>query len=168
MKIICKLKYYYYGYRLQRLGMKLGFSIPINRIGPGLSIRHVGPIIINGGVTIGANCNIHVGVNIGTKAGYSNLAPKLGDNIYIGPGAKIFGDIEIASNIAIGANSVVNKSFVTPNKAIAGIPAKEIGETDMRKILVLATKILDSKIPYNAILGLPALETYEKLKKFGY
>ncbi|MDQ0206986.1 serine acetyltransferase [Alkalicoccobacillus murimartini] len=57
-----------------------------------------------------------------------NKAPKLGDGIYIGPGVKIFGEIEIADNIAIGANSVVNKSFLTPNKTIGNIPAREISD----------------------------------------
>ena len=47
--------------------------------------------------------------------------------IYIGPGAKLFGKIYIADGCAIGAGSVVNKSFETPNMAIAGVPAREIG-----------------------------------------
>jgi serine O-acetyltransferase len=50
-------------------------------------------------------------VVIGTQAGISDKAARLGDNIYVGPGAKIYGAIEISDNIAIGANSVVNRSF---------------------------------------------------------
>jgi serine O-acetyltransferase len=42
-----------------------------------------------------------------------------------GPGAKIFGDIIIADNIAIGTNSVVNKSVYEKNISIAGILAKK-------------------------------------------
>lgn len=44
----------------------------------------------------------------------SKKAPKIGDNVYIGPGAVLFGDIEIADNCWIGANAVVNKSFLEP------------------------------------------------------
>lgn len=114
--------------RFRRLSIRLGFDIPCNVFGPGLSIAHYGLIIVNGAARIGANCRIHSGVNIGTKAGHTYLAPKIGDNVYIGPGVKIFGPIEIASGIAIGANSVVNKSFQEPNISIAGVPARKISD----------------------------------------
>ena len=53
-------------------------------------------------------------------------APKIGNNVYIGPGAVLFGDIEIADNCWIGANAVVNKSFLESYSVIAGVPAKVI------------------------------------------
>ena len=68
---------------------------------------------------------IHACTNIGSSRDDVS-APQIGNNVYIGPGAKIFGDIVIADNIAIGANSVVNKSFYEKNISIAGIPAKKI------------------------------------------
>jgi serine O-acetyltransferase len=114
--------------RFRRLSIRLGFDIPCNVFGPGLSIAHYGSIVVNGAARIGANCRIHSGVNIGTKAGHTFLAPKIGDNVYIGPGAKIFGPIEIADGVAIGANAVVNKSFTEPNITIAGVPAKKISD----------------------------------------
>ena len=114
--------------RFRRLSIRLGFDIPCNVFGPGLSIAHYGTIIVNGAARIGENCRIHAGVNIGTKAGHTFLAPKIGDNVYIGPGVKIFGPIQIASGIAIGANSVVNKSFQEPNISIAGVPARKISD----------------------------------------
>lgn len=73
-------------YRYSRLGKKLGFTIPINVFGPGLSIAHYGTIVVNDGAKIGANCRLHVCVTIGTQAGQSNDAPQIGDNCYIGPG----------------------------------------------------------------------------------
>ena len=60
--------------------------------------------------------------NIGA---YEGGAPVIGDNVYIGPGAKIFGDITIGNNVSIGANAVVNRSF-PDNVIIAGVPAKVI------------------------------------------
>lgn len=121
-------------YKFRKISIKLGFSIPINTFGPGLSIVHYGTIIINKNVRVGANCRMHACVNIGASGGRS-LAPRLGDNVYIAPGAKIYGDISIPNNTAIGANAVVNKSFEKENTIIAGIPAKVIGEVDIKKII---------------------------------
>lgn len=106
--------------------VKLGFTIPPNTCGKGLNIHHYGCIVINENARIGENCNIQQGVNIGQNYGNSNV-PTIGNNVYIGPGAKIFGKIYIADGCAIGANAVVNKSFKTPNVNIVGIPAREVG-----------------------------------------
>jgi serine O-acetyltransferase len=122
-------------YRYRRLGRRLGFSIPINVFGPGLSIAHAGTIVVNRGTRVGANCRLHVCVNIGTKAGSSNDAPQIGDNCYIGPGAKLFGPITIGNNMVIGANAVVNKSFPEGNATIGGIPAKIISDKDSTGLL---------------------------------
>ena len=67
----------------------------------------------------GNNCIGNNGINL-------NKCPKIGNNVDIGYGATIIGDIEIADNIIIGANSLVNKSFLESNIIIAGIPARKI------------------------------------------
>ncbi len=121
------LGYMYYKIKFHKLSLKLGFSIPCNAFGPGLSIAHYGSIIVNDNVKVGANCRLHCGVNIGASAGGSN-APEIGDNVYIGPGAIIFGDIKIVSNVTIGANSTVNKSCLQENVVFAGTPAKIVKE----------------------------------------
>ena len=108
--------------RLRRLQVKLGFSIPLNVCGPGLSIAHYGTLVISPDASIGNNCRIHVGVNIGTSRG-SIGAPVIGNNVYFGPGAILFGGIKIADSISVGANATVNKSFITPNVVVAGTPA---------------------------------------------
>lgn len=128
--------------RFHRLGLKLGFSIPLNVFGPGLSIAHYGTIIVNGNARVGANCRLHAGVNIGAEAGSAGSAPTLGDNCYIGPGAKLFGPVRIADGIAIGANAVVNRSFETPRMAIAGVPARELGPVDTLDLVIPATHIV--------------------------
>lgn len=133
---------YYMKYKYIKLGRKLGFEIPINTFGPGLSIAHGGGIIINPAVKIGENCRIHSGTNIGTAAGYSDHAPQIGNNVYIGPGAKLFGKIVIGDNVAIGANSVVNKD-VESNKTVGGIPAKIISDKGSNGLLIKATKIIN-------------------------
>ena len=111
--------------RLERARLKYGWFIPLNVCREGLSLPHCGSIIINCHTRIGKNCRIHAGVNIGTKAGYSDMAPIIGDNVYIGPGAKIFGQIEIGDETAIGANAVVTKSFREGHAVLLGIPARE-------------------------------------------
>lgn len=123
----------------------LGFTIPINVFGPGLAIAHRGTIVVNTGTRVGANCRLHVCVNIGTEAGKFHAAPRIGDNVYIGPGAKIYGDIVIADGCAIGANAVVNRSFEEPGSVIAGVPARKIGETDTSNLLIRATDILEKR-----------------------
>lgn len=76
--------------RFKRISEKCGFTIPINCIGPGLQLPHYGTIVISGKARLGANCKIHTGVNIGATSGLPD-AKIIGDNVYIGPGAKIVG-----------------------------------------------------------------------------
>lgn len=135
--LISGVLYYFHKWRFERLSERTGFSIPLNVFGPGLSIAHPGTIVVHHNARIGANCRIHVCVNIGASKG-SDRAPRLGDNVYIAPGAKIFGDIEIAADIAIGANAVVNKSFLEPGITIAGVPAKKISARDSAGLVVRA------------------------------
>ena len=97
--------------------------IGMNVCDEGVSIAHVGPIIIHGRSRIGKNLRVHVGVNIGANGGEP---PVLGDNVYIGPGAKIFGDIKIASGCRIGANAVVCKNCEEENSTLVGVPAKNV------------------------------------------
>lgn len=118
-----KLMWLYYKKRHSKLGIKLGLTIPPNCFGPGLSIPHYGNIVVNGRARIGRNCRLHSGVNIGASAGRKE-APQLGDNVYIGPGAILFGDIKIASNVTIGANATVNRSCEEEYVVLAGTPAK--------------------------------------------
>ena len=66
-----------------RYGYKLGFEIPINVFGPGLSIAHHGSVIVNPYSNVGENCRIHNSVTIGTEAGYGDRCPSIGNNIYI-------------------------------------------------------------------------------------
>jgi len=132
---------FYLKYRLDRSGKKLGYTIPPNVFGPGLSIAHHGTIVVSDHAMVGANCRIHTCVSIGVKAGTSDLAPRIGDHVYIGPGVKLFGDITIADGIAIGANSVVNKSFLEPKITIAGIPAKKISEKGSESLVIMGTEL---------------------------
>jgi serine O-acetyltransferase len=122
--------------RHRKLCDKYQWTIPINVFEEGLAIIHVGTIVVSPKAKIGKNCRIHVCVNIGSAwANNKPGAPIIGDNVYIAPGVKIFGPIEIGDNIAIGANSVVNKSFLEGNCTIAGVPAKVISKNTSEKYI---------------------------------
>ncbi len=114
---------------LRRKMFKYGMEIfPSTEIGSGFYIGHFGGIIINPLAKIGKNCNISQGVTIGRKNRGKNAGvPTLGNQVYIGPGAKIMGGITIGNNVAIGANAVVADSF-PDNSVIAGIPAKLVSQ----------------------------------------
>ncbi len=114
-------------FRHKRLCDKFCWTIPINVFGKGLSIVHTGTIVVSGYAKVGDYCRIHVDTNIGNAPSHGkDGAPVIGNNVYIGPGAKIFGPIVIGDNTVIGANSVVNKSFEEGNCTIAGVPSKII------------------------------------------
>ncbi|WP_445718785.1 serine acetyltransferase [Flavobacterium sp.] len=133
--LIPKCIYLYYKIRFRKKSLKLGFSIPENVFGPGLAIPHYGTIVVNANAKVGSNCRIHVCTNIGASSGNSS-APIIGDNVYIGPGAKIYGDIIIGNNIAIAANAAVNKSFSQDGVLIGGVPAKVINDDlNIKKII---------------------------------
>ena len=112
-------------WRLKKWQLKTGISILPGSFGEGLTIYHHGSIVVNRATKVGKNCCIMNNVNIGANGG-SDKAPVIGDNVYIGPGAVIYGDITIADGCYIGANAVVNKSFNEPYSVIAGVPAKVI------------------------------------------
>lgn len=132
--IYSKLMRLYLKLRVRKKGRRLGFSIPENVFGPGLAIAHAGTIVVNSHTRVGANCRIHVCVNIGADISDGTAAPSLGNNVYIGPGAKIFSGIVIGDNTAIGANSVVNKDFKEGNCTIAGVPAKVISRRGVSEL----------------------------------
>ncbi|OZF55520.1 hypothetical protein CH292_05955 [Rhodococcus sp. 14-2470-1a] len=125
-------------YRLRSAGIRLGFSIPPNTFGPGLSIAHRGDIIVNSHARIGSNCRVHAGVNIGTAAGEADATPVIGNNCYLGPGAKLFGRITIGEATAVGANAVVNRSFPDGGCTLGGVPARVIGAKSARGLHVNA------------------------------
>jgi serine O-acetyltransferase len=78
-------------------------------IGPGLYIPHFGGIFLHG--HMGSQCTVAQGVTVGYKgAGKSTFVPRIGDEVYIGTGAVVIGDIEVGHRAVIGANTTVVKS----------------------------------------------------------
>ena len=101
-----------------------GISLPASaEIGKGFYVGHFGYIVLHSDVKMGENCSVVSGVLIGTLGLGKTGVPVMGNNVYIGAGAKILGGIKIGNNVKIGANSVVLTDI--PDGATAvGIPAK--------------------------------------------
>ena len=108
---------------------KFGISIPFETsIGSGFYIGHFGGIVVNEKSIIGKNCNISHGVTLGeSNRGERKGCPVLGDNVYIGPGAKIIGNVRIGNHVAIGANCVVTRD-VPDHSVVVGIPGRVISQ----------------------------------------
>lgn len=98
-------------YLLLKLPVELLFGIYVSTnsdIGPGLYIGHFGGIFLV--CNAGRNLSVGQQVTIGYKgAGKSDRCPELGDDVYVGAGAKVIGDIRIGDGVIIGANAVVTK-----------------------------------------------------------
>lgn len=123
-------------YMLRRWSHKLGIDIPAEtNIDKGFYIGHFGAIVISSAAIIGKNFNISQGVTIGVAGfGEKRGVPIIGENVYIGPGAKVFGKITIGNNVAIGANVVVTKN-VPDNAVVAGVPAKIINMNSSKRFI---------------------------------
>lgn len=120
-----KLSRVWYLFRLLRIQTRYGISIPLNVLDEGFEMAHLGSVIINAGAHIGKNAKLHPGVCVGAN---HDKAPTIGDNVYLGPGAKVFGDIVLADNIQVGANAVVTKSCAKEGAILVGIPAKDVSK----------------------------------------
>jgi len=88
--------------------------------GSSFVLIHSHGVVINSSVQAGKGVKIEHQVTIGAER---NESPILGDNIFIGAGAKIVGGVTIGSRVKIGANAVVTKSLPDDVTAV-GIPAR--------------------------------------------
>jgi serine O-acetyltransferase len=107
---------------LSRLNVMLhGFDIPASvEIGPGLYIPHpVGTVVM--AERIGARCTLVSCVTVGMR--HEPSFPTLGDDVYVGAGARILGDVTVGDGARIGANAVVLHD-VPPQAAAVGVPAR--------------------------------------------
>ncbi|MEA4959174.1 MAG: serine acetyltransferase, partial [Anaerolineaceae bacterium] len=111
--------------RHQQIRFGIGISYK-TQVGPGLYIGHEGGIVVSELAIIGKNCNLSHQVTIGvSRRGERAGIPTVGDNVYIGPGAKIFGQVHIGNNAAIGANCVVTHD-VPESGVVVGVPGRVI------------------------------------------
>lgn len=100
-----------------------GIELPCEvQVGKGFVIDHSGGIVVSGYASFGDHCRIRSGVVIGLKRVSDPCAPRFGDNVDVGAGAKVLGNIQIGNNVIIGANAVVTQD-VPDNSMAVGVPA---------------------------------------------
>ena len=124
-------------------------------IGKGLFIDHGMGVVVGETTIIGNHVTLFQGVTLGgTGKEQGKRHPTIGDNVVVGTGAKILGNIEIGANSYIGANAVVIKS-VPPNATVVGIPGK-ITKQDGKKI--------DTEMDHIHLFD-PVMQQIEELRK---
>lgn len=101
------------------------------RIGEGFLLLHANYVYIGKNVTLGKNCilaqqnAICPSYIIGTQQAPSPIGPTIGDNVLLGIGSTVIGNITIGHHSKISVNSAVDKSF-PDNAVLVGVPAKNL------------------------------------------
>jgi serine O-acetyltransferase len=116
---------------------KYGYQISSDaQIGEGFYLSdHCGPVII-GPVKIGKNCNVAHCVTIGRAYKDGKMGrPTIDDNVWIGTGSVIVGNIMIGKNVLIAPNSFVNFD-VPDNSIVIGNPAKIVRKDNPTKYYI--------------------------------
>jgi serine O-acetyltransferase len=106
-------------------GIELPYTVQLGRR---VIIEHQHGIVIHGASVIGDDCILRQGVTLGNRSlEKPDEAPKLGNRVNVGAGAKILGAVVIGDDATIGANAVVVKD-VPPGALAVGIPARNIAK----------------------------------------
>lgn len=102
---------------IRRYGLDIVPSVPI---GPGLYIPHpVGTVIM--ARSIGSNCQLISAITVGMRGPHEFAT--IGNNVFIGAGARVLGAINVGDNAKIGANAVVLHD-VPAGASVGGVPAR--------------------------------------------
>lgn len=114
-------------YISEKAKSKTGIEIhPGATIGKNLFIDHGTGVVIGETAILGDNVVMFHGVTLGgTGKETGKRHPTIGNNVFIGSGAKILGNIKIGNNVKIGANAVVLKD-IKENTTTVGVPSKNI------------------------------------------
>jgi serine O-acetyltransferase len=117
------------GYVQRQIYARYGLEISAGAdIGGGLYIAHpIGTVISV--KRMGRNCSIIAAVTIGMRNEWK--FPEIGDEVFIGAGARVLGGITIGDNAVIGANAVVIHN-VAERVTVVGIPARAIPSNGTR------------------------------------
>jgi serine O-acetyltransferase len=100
---------------------------PAARFGKGIMLDHATGFVVGETAVVGDNCSFLHAVTLGGSGKETgDRHPKIGDNVLIGAGAKVLGNITVGSCSRVAAGSVV-LSEVPPNVTVAGVPAKIVG-----------------------------------------
>ena len=99
---------------------------PGAEIGEGFFVDHGMGVVIGETSVIGDNVTLYQGVTLGgTSQQHVKRHPTLGNNVVVGVGAQLIGDITIGDNAKVGAGSVVIDS-VPANATVVGVPGRVV------------------------------------------
>jgi serine O-acetyltransferase len=99
---------------------------PGAKIGANFFIDHGMGVVIGETTEIGDNVTVYQGVTLGgTGKEKGKRHPTLGNNVVIGAGAKILGNIRIGNNVKVGANAVILRS-VPDDSTVVGVPGEVV------------------------------------------
>lgn len=121
---ITKLLFKLHNHYRNKIGLQLGFEIPLNVFGKGLHIFHTGNIIVNENSSVGEYCTIIGTTCLGSKNGGNG--PSIGNHCELGMNSVVIGNVRIGDNVYIGAGAVVTKSFEQNEISLVGVPAKVV------------------------------------------
>ena len=128
---------------------------PAAKIGPGFFIDHGMGVVIGETAEIGDNVTLYQGVTLGgTGKEKGKRHPTIGNNVVIGAGAKILGNIRIGNNVKIGANAVILKS-VPDDSTVVGVPGEVVRIKGVNPLELVQTADLPD----------PIMEKIEELQK---
>jgi serine O-acetyltransferase len=116
--------------------------------GPGLVLIHSTGIVINGAVRGGCNIHIEHQVTIGAER---RQVPVIGDEVFVGAGAKIFGAVRIGPHARVGANAVV-VGDVPAHTTVVGIPASVVRRRDSGPTVTpVANEAIPESVPNGSV-----------------
>jgi len=145
--LIFRLLRFYTTFRFMQVSVRTGISIPPGVFAPGLSIAHYGSIVVNSRARVGSHCRIQSATNIGMDA---SGVPTIGNYVFIGPGAVLYGEITVGDRAVIGANAVVGRD-VPAGVTVAGAPARQISTADSTLVMPAFIRVSpaepDSDVP---------------------
>lgn len=100
---------------------------PAAVIGPGLYVSHGVGLVIGGGVRIGRRAFLLGGINVGapSQARLDDM-PELGDDVFVGAGARILGKVRIGDRVFVGANAVVTRDVPSDSKVVTAAEVKVV------------------------------------------
>ena len=155
--ILYKMKMFFLARFISQLArLTTGIEIhPGATIGKRLFIDHGMGVVIGETAVVGDGVLLYQGVTLGgTGVEQGKRHPTIGNNVVVGAGAKVLGNITIGDNSYIGSNAVVLKD-VPPNSTVVGVPGR-ITKQDGKKI--------DISLDHKQVLD-PIMQTIEELQR---
>ncbi len=126
-RLFLKIIRFYNLRNLHKCGAYYNLDIGLHSCDEGIKIWHIaGGVVINENSRIGKNLTLHGCNCIGNDGIHPEKAPRIGNNVHLGFGSSVIGDVTLSDNIWVAAGAVVVSSFDEPGIVVGGVPARKI------------------------------------------